>query len=133
MSKILIVSKVSKFVFFILPIGVTCCAFVFGFLLSITEGWPFDDCFWIMVGEVTQLDIEMVDRDYKVTKLPGKIAASLCGVWCLGFLAVIIGISGNLLILPAIKPDKVNKYTTMDPSMSSPSSFAELQQVYDDL
>ena len=131
MTKLLIVSRVTKFVFIILPLGTTTCAFVFGFLLSITENWPFQDCFWLMMGEVTQLDIEMVERDYKVSRLSGKIAASLCGIWCLGFLAVIIGISGNMLIFPAMKPDKINKYTTM--AGLSPNSFTELEEVYDHL
>ena len=133
MSRILIISRIGKFVFLILPIGVILCAFVFGFLLSITEGWAFEDCFWIMIGEVTQLDIKMVKREYEVTTISGKIAASLCGIWCMGFLVVIIGISWNIFILPMLKkPETVDKYTTMSNPLS-PSSFTEMEEVYDDL
>ena len=133
-SKIcLIVIRISKFIFLILPLGVTTSALLFGFLLSIAEDWPFEDCFWLMMGEVTQLDIEMVGKEYEIQKTPGKIAASLCGIWSLGFLAVIIGIAGNLLIYPSIKPStiKINKHTTM-PALS-PSSFTELEKVYNQI
>ena len=133
-----IVPRITKFVFIVLPIGATFCATVFGFILSITEDWSFDDCFWIMMGEITQLQIEMTSKDYTITRLPGKIAASFCGIWCLGFLAVIIGISGNLLIAPIIHPSKIDRHTSMlqdqaDDKSLSPKTFKDLEHLYDTL
>lgn len=128
----IIIRRVSNFVFFILPLSATACATVFGGILALTEDWPFEDCFWIMMGEITQLQIEMTTHEYSITKFSGKVAASFCGIWCLGFLAIIIGISGNLLIVPVINPPKVTRFTSM-PSNVSPSSIATFEKIYDNL
>lgn len=92
--------KISIFVFLIAPLMCFISAAILGGLLACLEEWSYEDSFYTIVQEITQIGIDMGTGNMQVRSHFSKIYVSICGIYCLSFLAIIIGIVAGPLLTP---------------------------------
>lgn len=92
--------KILIFVFFLAPLMCFISAAVLGGLLAALENWSYEDSFYVIVQEITQIGINMGIDELEVKDHFSKIYVSICGIYCLSFLALIIGIVAGPLLTP---------------------------------
>jgi hypothetical protein len=96
------VFKLFVLVFFCLPFVSVVLAAVFGALLALIEDWSFEDCFWIVLKELTSTEVSIVELPRPDSDF-GKIAGCCVGVVSLAVLGLMIAIMGGPLLDPVIK------------------------------
>lgn len=81
-----------------IPVLVFVLAVPAGGVLSVMEGWSFDDSFWWCVA--VQLGGGMELSNAKVTSLAGMLLATVVVAWSIGILILSVGLSGATVVVP---------------------------------
>ena len=95
-------AKVAAFCF-VTPLLMVASGLIFGGVLSVVEGWGFVDCFFIVLSELTQMEVHTVEREYYPSTLGGKFFANLVGLWCVIVFATILSVMAGPILLPVLR------------------------------
>ena len=97
------VVKVAFFTFIGVPIGMVITGLVFGGLLAWFEGWGFEDCFFIVLSELTQMEVQTIEHSYHPATLSQKLFANFIGLWCMIVFATILSVMAGPILLPLLR------------------------------
>mmetsp|Transcript_9624 Transcript_9624/g.24557 ORF Transcript_9624/g.24557 Transcript_9624/m.24557 type:complete len:441 (+) Transcript_9624:87-1409(+) len=81
---------------------VTCFLTAAGLALPLAwiEGWEWEDSMYLIMGEITQIGVSMGHDDFEAETVEGKLFVCIIGIWCLAFLAMLIGVMAGPLLQP---------------------------------
>lgn len=100
----------------VLPIVSVFLSVLLGAPLAVIEGWSFQDCFFIILAELSATSITLTDDDDTPETHIGRLVAAVISMIALGMFGVVVGILGGPLLDPLIQvfrltvPDEDSKY-----------------------
>jgi hypothetical protein len=94
--------KTLLLIFFALPIACVLLAFLFAALLTLVEGWDYEDCFYEVLASLTSTNIA-VSNVPAADSDGGKLIGCLVGLYSLAILGGVIGLIGGPLLDPVIE------------------------------
>ena len=83
-----------------LPTLALVLSLVFGTLLAVTEGWGWENCFYLVLTNLTGTSLTVVKHVQHAEALHAKLVACAVGLFSITIFAIVIGVLGGPLIEP---------------------------------
>lgn len=97
--------KMCLFTFVAVPVASLSLAVVFGAMLAVIEQWPFDECFFLILMELSDLDIvlhTLSDQQQVISSAGGRLAAAVSSLSSMAAFGLILAVIGGPLLRPVI-------------------------------